>query len=328
MTLSPPLDLGAPERSLDVPTLVVAPLVDAAYAYVERGCRAIDHRSGRDGLAALDAATRAEVEAVITSGIVGFSAADMDLFPRLKVVASFSVGHENIDLEAAAERGIPVTNAPATNGETVADHTIMLMLAAARALPEMDAAVRAGRWMDARKRYRPTLSGANVGIAGLGAIGGAIASRAAAFGTTIRYTGRTARAESPYDFVPDLLSLAEVSDFLVMAVPGGPATRHMVSAAVLDALGPSGVLVNIGRGSVVDSAALAVALGEGRIAAAGLDVVDGEPEVPDVLLGAPNLVMTPHMAGRSPMGLRLQCERALGSIAAATEGTPLTYRVG
>ncbi|MEO9786324.1 MAG: 2-hydroxyacid dehydrogenase [Aurantimonas coralicida] len=321
--------LGSPDTKLPVRTLVFAPLVDASYGFLAAGCEASDLR---DRIGEFDAdfmpqAEREAVGAVVTSGIVGFTAAQMDLLPNLKLIACFGVGYENVDLAAATERGIAVTNAPATNGETVADHTIMLILAPARGLAEVMGAAREGRWNEARKRYRPTLNGARVGMLGLGAIGQAIATRASAFNAAINYTTRSEKTGVPYRYIPDVLTLAKESDFLVVAIPGGKETRHLIGREVLDALGPDGILVNIGRGSVVDSQALAEALKDGRIHAAGVDVLEEEPEIPAALPDAPNFVVTPHMAGRSPIGLRRQCERALDNLDRLLRGDVFACRV-
>ena len=321
--------LDVPNETLAVRALVCAPLIDLAFRIVAAGCEAVDLRGRLSELSAgfPSADDRAAVSAVITTGTLGLEARHMDLLPNLRVISCFGAGYELVDLEAATARGIAVTNAPATNGDTVADHAILLMLAAARGLLDVAAAAREGRWMEARALYRPTLSGATVGILGLGTIGQAIASRAAAFDTTIHYTTRTVRADLPYDYVPDVVTLARKSDFLVIALPGGSATRHLVGADVLTALGPDGILVNVGRGSVVDSEALADALTSGRIHAAGIDVFEEEPDVPAALLDAPNLVITPHLAGRSPRGLRRQCDLVLDNLGRLLRDEPLACRV-
>jgi lactate dehydrogenase-like 2-hydroxyacid dehydrogenase len=316
-------------EKLPIKTLIFAPLIDKSFGIVSAGCDAIDRRNRLSEFTAEDAARpeMKNVEAVLTTGLVGFQAEHMDLLPNLKIICCFGVGHEGVDLDAAASRGIAVTNAPSTNGDTVADHAVGLLLAVARGMMENDKAARNGEWEKARKIYRPTLNGSTVGIMGLGAIGRAIATRCAAFDASIAYTGRNERPDIPYRFLPDAQSLAAESDFLVIACPGGPATRHLVNAAALKALGPSGILVNIGRGSVIDTPALVHALKNGVIYGAGLDVVDGEPEVPEDLLSAPNLLLTPHMAGRSPIALISQCNRALDNLGRMSRGDELVCRV-
>ncbi|PZW43552.1 lactate dehydrogenase-like 2-hydroxyacid dehydrogenase [Humitalea rosea] len=257
--------------------------------------------------------------AVVTNGGLGLSAESMALLPELRVVSCFGAGHEGVDLEAARARGIWVTHAPGTNTATVADHAIGLMLAITRGFHASDREVRAGNWDQARKP-RPTLNGGRLGILGFGLIGAQIARRAAAFDMAIAYHTRRARPDVPWRHVGSVLDLARESDVMVLACPGGAATRHLVNAEVLEALGPEGFLVNIARGSVVDTAALVAALQAGRIAAAALDVVDGEPVVPAALLAAPNLLLTPHVAGRSPASLLAQRQTLFASIDAALAG--------
>lgn len=320
--------MTSPER-LSTKTAVFAPLIDTSFGIVAEGCHAVDRRDQLGSFTA-NAENLGElegVEAVIATGVIGFKAEHMDLLPDLKIICCFGVGFENVDLEAAKARGIAVTNAPATNGDTVADHAVGLALTVARGILETNAAARDGRWMAARKIYRPTLNGARVGIIGLGAIGEAIARRCAGFDAAIGYFGRNERPNCPYRYYSDVEAMAADSDFLIVACPGGPATHHIVNARVLEALGPSGILVNIGRGTVVDTPALANALKTGLIYGAGLDVVEGEPEIPADLADAPNTIITPHMAGRSPVALEAQCARALENIGRMSRGEPLVYQV-
>jgi lactate dehydrogenase-like 2-hydroxyacid dehydrogenase len=266
------------------------------------------------------------VRAVVTNGSTGFSAAQMDALPALELICCYGAGYENVDLAAARERRICVTHAPGVNDATVADHALALMLAAARAIPRLDRAVRAGRWTSSRAE-RPALNGARLGLLGLGNIGARIARRAVAFDMTVGYHARSARADVPWQHYPSLVDLARASDFLVVACPGGAATRHLVDRAVLDALGPAGILVNVARGSIVDTRALIEALRTGGVAAAGLDVVEGEPEVPPALLELENIVVTPHVAGRSPAAVQAQTAALLANLAAHFAGRPLPSRV-
>lgn len=243
--------------------------------------------------------------AVVTNGMNGLSAAQMDLMPDLKVVSCFAAGHENVDLVAARARKIWVTHAPGANAETVADSAIGLMIAGMRGFAQADRRVRAGEWDTVRGIF-PTLHGGRLGIVGMGQVGAAIARRAAAFEMTIAYHTRKPRPDLPWAWVASVLDLARDCDVLVLACPGGEATRHLVDAAVLAALGPDGYLVNIARGSVVDTEALIAALREKTILGAALDVVEGEPVPPPALLGLDSLLITPHFAGRSPAALRAQ----------------------
>lgn len=258
------------------------------------------------------------VRAVVTNGSVGLTAAQMERLPELEIICAFGAGHENIDSAAAGARGIVVTHAPGANDATVADHALGLMLALARGFTLLDPAVRRGEWNSARTE-RPTLNGGRLGLVGLGRIGAKIAVRAAAFDMHVSYLTRHPRADMSWQHYTDVEQLARDSDFLVLACPGGAATRHLVDARVLAALGPRGVLVNISRGSVVDTAALIAALEAGGIAGAGLDVFEAEPDLPAALLACRNTVLTPHIAGRSPAAIAAQTDMLLGSLAAHFE---------
>lgn len=258
------------------------------------------------------AAAPAGIKAVITNGDRGLTAVEMDQLPQLSFVGIPGVGHEGIDLAAAAARGIVVANGAGANAVSVADHAVALLLAVARDIPCADAAARSGRWAENR-HLRPGISGRRIGIVGLGRIGLLIAQRAAnGFGMQVAYHNRRARADVDYAFMASVPELAAWADFLVFAAPGGAETRHLANAAVLDALGPNGFLINVGRGSIVDTDALVAALEAGRIGGAGLDVVDGEPDVPAHLARQRNLVLTPHLAARS-----LDSFRAMGDLLVA-----------
>lgn len=261
------------------------------------------------------------VEAVVTNGSTGLSADDMAKLPGLKLICSFGAGYENIDIDAARRRGVHVTHAPNTNMETVADHALALMLAVSREICVRDRALRDGAWASIRSP-RPTLSGARLGIIGLGNIGRAIAKRAEAFGMHIGYT-TLGKLDVSWPFYSDAAALAENSDFLVVACPGGPSTRHLVNKAVLDALGPDGFLVNVSRGMVVDTDALVSALENNLIAGAGLDVFEGEPVLPERLRMLGNVVLTPHMAGRSPAAEKAQIDVLMHNLRSCLAGDPL-----
>jgi lactate dehydrogenase-like 2-hydroxyacid dehydrogenase len=220
------------------------------------------------------------------------------LLPHLEIVASFGVGYDNIDTAACARRGVVVTNTPDVLDEEVADLALGLTLATLRRIPQADRFVRAGLWEKGSFPLSPTLRGRHVGIVGLGRIGKTVARRFEGFGVPIGYHGRH-RQEVPYAYHSDLRGLAEVSDLLVVCTPGGSETRRMIDAALLEALGPQGVLINVSRGSVVDQAALIAALRAGTILAAGLDVLEDEPHVPAALLALDNVVVLPHVGSRS-----------------------------
>ncbi|MGQ7938738.1 NAD(P)-dependent oxidoreductase [Paraburkholderia sp. D1E] len=228
------------------------------------------------------------LRAVVTNGSTGLSDAQMAVLPALEIVSAFGAGYENVDVDAAVRRGIVVTHAPGANAATVADHAIGLLLALARGYAPLTEAVRAGRWRDSRAE-RPTLTGARLGLIGMGRIGRLIAARAQGFDMTLGYHGRQPHADAPGRYYADLIELATNSDFLVIACNGGPSTKHLVDRQVLQALGPSGYVVNVSRGSVLDTQALIDALAHAAIAGAGLDVIEDEPEVPPGLLDHPDV---------------------------------------
>lgn len=262
-----------------------------------------------------------EIRVVLTRGATGFYAEEMAALPRLELICSLGVGFENIDLAAARARGVRVTHGPGANATSVADHAMALLLGAARHLPQADAWVRQGHW---NGFMGPQVSGKRLGIVGLGTIGQEIAKRGAhGFGMTVGYYNRRPRPDSGYTYYDSALALAEASDFLVVATPGGADTRHLVNADVLEALGPQGYLVNIARGSVVDTEALIAALAGRRIAGAGLDVVEGEPVVPPALLKLDNVVLTPHSAGRSPEAVSATVALFLENATAHFAGKPV-----
>lgn len=239
---------------------------------------------------------------LVTSAGVGADAALMDALPNLRVISSFGVGLDRIDLDAAAQRGIAVGYTPDVLNDCVADLAFGLMLDVARGMSAADRYVRRGAWAGAGTPSSAPfplgrkVSGARLGIVGLGRIGRTIARRAVGFEMELRYHSRRTVADAPWSHEPSLPALAEWADFLVVIVAGGAQTRHLVDERVLDALGPRGFLVNVARGSVVDEAALVRALVDKRIAGAGLDVFAHEPQVPPELMALDNVVLLPHIA--------------------------------
>ena len=214
----------------------------------------------------------AKIRAIAASGESKVGAELIAQLPALEVISVMGVGYDGIDVAAAKARGVVVTHTPAVLNDDVADLALALMLAWSRQLARADRFVRAGEWPKGPLPLGRKMSGARLGIVGMGRIGQAIAQRAAAFGMTIAYTARSAKAELPHTYLPDAAALAAQSDFLVVITPGGAGTHHLIDAAVLAALGPQGCLVNVARGSVVDEAALIDALRSGAIAGAALDV--------------------------------------------------------
>ena len=234
--------------------------------------------------------------AAVTSAAVGIDAALIESLPNLKVISSFGVGLDKIDLQAAARRGIPVGYTPEVLNDCVADTAFTLLLDVARRATEADRFVRQGGWLKDKFPLATRVSGKRLGIVGLGRIGRTIAKRASGFDMEIRYHNRRPAEGVPFGYEPSLVELARWADFLVIAAAGGAESRNLISAEVLDALGPRGFLVNIARGTVVDEAVLVQYLREKRIAGAGLDVYVDEPRVPEALLQLDNVVLLPHVA--------------------------------
>ena len=217
-----------------------------------------------------------------------------DLFPQLELLAALGVGCEYIDVETAHARNVVVTNTPGTNTEETADTALGLLLCAVRQIPQADRHIRTGQWPNGMFPLTGTLRNRKLGILGLGNIGKAIARRAQAFGLEILYHGRRRQAV-PYEYVTSVHALATQADILMIVVPGGDETQHMVDAEVIRALGPEGILVNIARGSVVDEAALIDALTHRHIKTAAIDAFRDEPTVPAALLDMAHVVLTPHI---------------------------------
>ena len=240
-----------------------------------------------------------DVVAVLTNGTQGIKAAEMDQLPNLKIIGAFGAGFENIDVKAARAKGIAVTHGPGTNSKAVADHAMALMLAVSRHIVPMHAQVQEGEWTVSNVRW-PSVYGKRLGIMGLGRIGMEIAKRATGFDLEIGYHNRSQRSDVDYPYFDDVPTMAKWCDYLICSSPGGDSTHHAINTEVLENLGPDGVIVNIGRGSIVDTDALVRALVSGTISGAGLDVLEDEPKVPKSIIGLKNLTMTPHIAGNCP----------------------------
>jgi lactate dehydrogenase-like 2-hydroxyacid dehydrogenase len=243
--------------------------------------------------------------------------------PALEIVSVFGVGYDGVDVAAARERGIAVTHTPNVLNDEVADLAMALVLAVSRRLVEADRYVRSGAWANGPMPLARKVSGARMGIVGLGRIGMAIARRAAAFGMSIAYTSRNARTDVPYPHFPSAEALAREVEFLVVITPGGAGTRKLIDQKVLAALGKKGYLVNVARGSVVDEQALVQALRDGTIAGAGLDVFESEPNVPAELLALDNVVLTPHVGSATWQTRQAMADLAFGNLQAHFAGKPL-----
>lgn len=253
------------------------------------------HDRLHQGDAADWAALAPQVRGIAASGESKVSASLIEQMPALELISVMGVGYDGIDVAAAKARGIMVTHTPNVLNDDVADLAIGLMLCAARQLPAADRYVRAGHWLQGNIPLARKMSGARLGIVGMGRIGQAIAGRALAFNMNVAYTARSAKPALPFVYHPSALALAAAVDFLVVITPGGAGTRNLIDAAVLRALGPNGFLINVARGSVVDEPALIDALEAGTIAGAGLDVFEDEPRVPQRLIDQQRVVLTPHI---------------------------------
>ncbi len=227
------------------------------------------------------------------------SAALMQRLPKLEIVANLGVGYDNVDARWAGDHHICVTNTPDVLTEETADTAFGLALNAVRQFPRAERYLRDGKWLQKPFELTASLRGRTMGILGLGRIGQAIARRAEAFGVKVIYHSRNEAPDVPYPYVPSVLELARRSDILMIVVPGGPATMNMVDKAVLEALGPQGVLINIARGTIVDETALIEALRNRTILTAGLDVFAEEPHVPPELIQMDHVVLLPHVGSAS-----------------------------
>lgn len=265
----------------------------------------------------------ATIRAISGSGESRVPASLIAQLPALEVISVFGVGYDGYDVAAARARGVPVTNTPDVLTDEVADMGMGLMLSIARRIPHADKYVREGRWPGGPMPLARKVSGARLGIVGLGRIGLAIATRAASFGMDISYTTRTARSDVPYRYFPTAVALAAEVDFLMVITPGGAATKGLVNAEVLKALGSQGYLINVARGSVVDQTALITALEERAIAGAALDVFEDEPNVPEALRNLDNVVLTPHIASATWQTRHAMAELAFGNLQAHFAGKPL-----
>ncbi|WP_017758581.1 2-hydroxyacid dehydrogenase [Pseudacidovorax intermedius] len=249
--------------------------------------------------AAFLAVEGAQFDGIACTARIGAPRALIDALPSLRVISNFGVGFETIDVERARERGIAVGYTPDVLNDCVADTAFGLVMDVARGFSAADRFTRRGDWLRGQFPLSRRVSGKRLGIVGLGRIGRVIARRAGGFDMEVRYHNRRPADDVPYGYEPTLEGLARWADFLVVASAGGPATRGLISAAVLDALGPQGFLVNVSRGTVVDQAALVQALQQGRIAGAGLDVFEQEPQVPEALFAMDNVVLLPHVASNT-----------------------------
>jgi hydroxypyruvate reductase len=264
------------------------------------------------------------VRGCVTNGHSGPPPEMIDRMTKLEIIASASVGYDGIPVEYARSKGIPVCNTPEVLNDDVADLAIALMIMTARRLVVTDRYVRAGRWpKEGEYPLANRASGKRVGILGMGRIGKQIGKRAEAMNNTVAYHTRNPVKDVAYKHYPDLVELARNSDFLVIIIPATPQTNKIVSKAVIEALGPTGILVNVARGAVVDEDALVEALVSGKLGGAGLDVFVNEPQVPEVLFGMDNVVLQPHVGSGTHETRRAMSQLVLDNLDAKFTGKPL-----
>lgn len=249
----------------------------------------------------------------------------MGRFPGLKIVSSFGVGYDHVDAAWAGQNGIVVTNTPDVLNEEVADTALGLLLCTMRQFPQTDRYLRAGKWLEKPYPLTGTLRDRKVGILGLGRIGKAIARRLEAFGLPVVYHGRSAQPDVAYRYYPSLVEMARDVNVLMIVAPGGAATSKIVNREVLEALGPDGVVINVGRGTVIDEAALVEALRKKTILSAGLDVFEDEPRVPAELIAMDHIVLFPHVGSASVHTRNAMAQLVVDNLVSWADGKgPLT----
>jgi lactate dehydrogenase-like 2-hydroxyacid dehydrogenase len=265
------------------------------------------------------------VRAICTGSHTGVKtdAALMARFPNLKIIGNFGVGYDTIDIPVAAGRGIVITNTPDVLTEEVADTTLGLLLATVREFYDAEKWLRDGRWpKEAEYRLTASLRDRKVGIAGFGRIGKAIARRLEAFGLPVSYFARKPQTGVANRYYGDLVAMARDVDTLILVIPGGPATQNLVNGAVLEALGPRGILINMARGSVVDEAALITALRSRTILRAGLDVFVGEPDINPEFMSLDNVTLLPHVGSASVYTRSAMGQLVVDNLKAFAAGKP------
>jgi hydroxypyruvate reductase len=269
------------------------------------------------------AAVKNKIEAIAANGESKVPAALIAQLPALRLISVFGVGYDGIDVPAAIAHGAKVTHTPDVLNDEVADLALALMLAVSRKIVQADQHVRSEAWLQGPMPLGRKVSGARLGIVGMGRIGQTIARRTQAFDMQVSYTARHAKPEVSYPYFSSVTELAAQVDFLVVITPGGAATRKLINADVLQALGPQGYLINVARGSVVDEAALIDALERGVIAGAGLDVFEAEPRVPEALRKSDKVVLTPHIGSATSQTRNAMADLAFDNLALHFAGKPL-----
>jgi len=301
--------------------IVTAPLPPFLYEPLKADYRCHDYVAASDKPGIL-AAQGASIRGLVQGGGTVTPTSLLDRLPALEIISVFGVGYDGVPVDYCKTRGLKVTNTPDVLTDDVADVAVALVMMSGRGFVRLNRFVQAREWLKRGPELTNRLGGQTAGILGLGRIGRAIAERLSAMKMNIAYTGRKPQ-DVPFRFVPDLLELARVSDFLVVACPGGAATRNIVNAEVLAALGTKGILVNIARGSIVDEGALVTALQQGSIKGAGLDVLADEPNVPEPLYAMDNVVLLPHVGSATRETRKAMGDLCKANLDAWFAGEPL-----
>ncbi len=304
------------------PVLLLAPLPDFLLAPLQAAHTCHDYFHAADKEALL-AAVGGDIRAIVMAGGSVAPVALLERLPKLEILTVFGVGYDGVPVDYCRQRGLRVTNTPDVLTDDVADIAAALVLMTSRRLAVGEAFVRTGQWSHGAFPLAHAFGGKTAGILGLGRIGKAIAQRLQAHGLHIAYHGRHPQAGTEYRFYDSLATMAAESDFLIVACPGGAATRHLVNAQVLAALGKDGILINIARGSVVDEAALVLALESGQIRGAGLDVFENEPHVPEALIQSDRTVLLPHVGSGTFETRGAMARLVVDNLAAHLAGEPL-----
>jgi lactate dehydrogenase-like 2-hydroxyacid dehydrogenase len=263
------------------------------------------------------------VRALVVAGEHPLDKALIEQLPDLGLIACFTAGYDGIDVAWARGRGLQVTHAPGANAEDVADHALGLMLASRRQIASGDRALRAGEWTPETRTITASMRGQRVGIVGLGGIGRALAERCQVMGMKPAWWGPRPKPDAPWPRAASLLDLALESDILAVCARAEEANRAMVDKGVIEALGPSGLLVNVARGQLVDEDALIAALKDGRLGAAALDVFVDEPTPAARWAGVPNTVLTPHTGGATTDSVQRMLAMLMDNLAAFFAGKPV-----
>lgn len=302
--------------------LVAGPMFPATLERLDREFTTHKYWLAQDKAAFL-AGIKDKVRVVATTAFAGVPREMMDALPKLELVAYFTVGYDQIDMAEVKRRKIVLTNTPGAMADAVVELTFGLMVAAARRVIPGDRFVREGKWLTSGFPLAQQVIGKRIGILGMGRIGRDIAKMAEAWKMPVAYHSRRRADDLPYTYCASTLELAKQCDFLVAIVPGGPETRHIINEAVMKALGPQGVLVNVARGSVVDEQALLRCLSDGSLGAAALDVFDEEPRVPEGFFKLENVVLQPHVGSATHDTRRAMGDLMIDNIAAFFAGKPL-----